>query len=112
LIGTVRADVDDVVFRCGQPTVRSGNEARRAIVGSKFIDHQNEAGERPIDGVTRNIDVQLLGNAVRAEAPGQQRTKLERPAEDATACFQQRRKDVQPVEFDASIHKVIDPRRC
>jgi len=70
LIGTVRADVDVVVRRCAQPAVRSWNEARCAIVDSKFIDHQNEADERPIDGVARNINMQLLGKAVRAEPAG------------------------------------------
>jgi hypothetical protein len=70
LIGTVPADVDVVVLRDAHPALRSGNETRGAIVDSKLIDHQNEADERPIDGVARNINVQLLRNAVRAEAPG------------------------------------------
>ena len=86
--------------------MRARDEACGAVVGSKLVDHQNEAEEWPVGRFAPNVDVELLGGGVRSQRSPEERAELERPANDATACFQQRRKYVDVALIGTTIDEI------
>ena len=81
-----------------------------SVVGAKLIDHQDEAEERPVGGVARDVHVQFLGWRARPQRPRGERTELERSADDAVARFQQRWKYIEVVELGTTIYEIIHLR--
>ena len=98
-----------VRWRAG-PSVRARQETGRAVVGPKVINHQDEAEERPVGGISPNIYVQVLGRRVGPQRPRVKRTQLERPADDTAARLEQGRKYVEVVECRSTIDEIIHPR--
>jgi hypothetical protein len=57
----------DGVLRVARPPMRARDEACGAVVGSKLVDHQDEAEERPVGRFAPNVDVELLGRGMRSQ---------------------------------------------
>src|SRR5262245_33145592 len=88
LLGVICNRIDRHTIWRSRLTVGARHETRRAVVGSEFVDHQNEYKERPIRRRGLNINVKPLSRLVRAQRSSEQRTQLEGPADHSTAGFE------------------------
>jgi hypothetical protein len=89
--------------------VGARQESGRPVVGSEFVDHQDESEERPIRRRRLDIHVKPLSWLVRPQRSSQQRTQLEWLPDDPAAGLEQGRKHVDVIERSTSIHEVTHP---
>lgn len=91
--------------------MRTGQEASSAVFGSEHVDHQDETDQRPVGRAMLDVDMKRLRWSVRPQCSPGQRAELEWPADDAAACRQQLRQNVDRIELGAAIDEVANASR-
>src|SRR6185436_16941390 len=91
--------------------MRARNEARRAIVRTKIIHHQNETEERPVGRFALDVHVQILRRHVRPHRARMERAQLAWSSDNGSARLEQRWKGPEVAEFGTPIHEVINASR-